>query len=231
MKKHAMVTGAAGSLGLSVTNRLLQEGYQIEAFISPWDEIPKSLENEQINIHRLDLCDETLTGASIAKVFAQPITRLLVVMCAGGFDMDTYENTSYSSFDTMLQKNFVTAFNTSTQTLRKAIESSTPTKMIFIGSKQALYPDTGTYARSYTLSKSLLVPLARMINAEGSSRNISAHIIAPSIIDTPANREAMGDADTSQWVKPEVIINTVLFLESPDGRNITQTSFEIFNKS
>ncbi|HJK95173.1 MAG TPA: SDR family oxidoreductase, partial [Polyangiaceae bacterium LLY-WYZ-15_(1-7)] len=43
--------------------------------------------------------------------------------------------------------------------------------------------------------------------------------VAPSIMDTPANREAMPDADFDAWPKVEGVAETIVFLASP--RNAT----------
>ena len=41
--------------------------------------------------------------------------------------------------------------------------------------------------------------------------------VAPSILDTPANRRAMPDADHAAWPKPEGIAKTLCHLASPDN--------------
>jgi NAD(P)-dependent dehydrogenase (short-subunit alcohol dehydrogenase family) len=44
---------------------------------------------------------------------------------------------------------------------------------------------------------------------------IWVNAIAPSIIDTPANRKAMPGADVSAWPTPQAIAETIAFLVSP----------------
>jgi NAD(P)-dependent dehydrogenase (short-subunit alcohol dehydrogenase family) len=45
--------------------------------------------------------------------------------------------------------------------------------------------------------------------------------VAPSIIDTPANRAAMPTADHEAWPKPEQIAATMAFLASPANQVTT----------
>ena len=49
----------------------------------------------------------------------------------------------------------------------------------------------------------------------GAARNILVNAVAPSIIDTPANRQAMPDADHAAWPKPEAIAEIICHLASP----------------
>jgi NAD(P)-dependent dehydrogenase (short-subunit alcohol dehydrogenase family) len=50
---------------------------------------------------------------------------------------------------------------------------------------------------------------------------VTVNAVLPSIIDTPANRADMPDADTSQWVKPEALAEVILFLASPAARAVS----------
>jgi NAD(P)-dependent dehydrogenase (short-subunit alcohol dehydrogenase family) len=52
--------------------------------------------------------------------------------------------------------------------------------------------------------------LPRRWQPGGGARHLNA--IAPSIIDTPANRTAMPKADHAVWPKPEEVAATIAFL-------------------
>ena len=58
---------------------------------------------------------------------------------------------------------------------------------------------------AYGASKSALVHLIRTFSLEGKKINLSANAISPYIIDTPANRGWMKDADYNKWIKPEEV--------------------------
>jgi NAD(P)-dependent dehydrogenase (short-subunit alcohol dehydrogenase family) len=53
---------------------------------------------------------------------------------------------------------------------------------------------------------------------ETANEEIWINAVAPSILDTPANRAAMPDTDHSQWVKPDAVAELIVFLASPDNR-------------
>jgi len=53
---------------------------------------------------------------------------------------------------------------------------------------------------------------------ETAKENILVNAVAPSIMDTAANRAAMPNADFAAWPKVEEVAETILFLASPDNR-------------
>ena len=48
-----------------------------------------------------------------------------------------------------------------------------------------------------------------------------ANAVLPGTIDTPQNRAAMPNADTSKWVAPEAIADVIVFLASDAASYIT----------
>ena len=52
--------------------------------------------------------------------------------------------------------------------------------------------------------------------------------ILPSIMDTPANRSAMPDADFDTWPKLDEVSETIAFLASPDNTLTTGTLVPVY---
>jgi NAD(P)-dependent dehydrogenase (short-subunit alcohol dehydrogenase family) len=50
---------------------------------------------------------------------------------------------------------------------------------------------------------------------------LDVNAVLPSIIDTPANRRDMPNADFSRWVTPDAVADVILFLASQKARAIT----------
>jgi NAD(P)-dependent dehydrogenase (short-subunit alcohol dehydrogenase family) len=71
---------------------------------------------------------------------------------------------------------------------------------------------------AYCAAKSVVIRLTEAMAAELREKNINVNCVLPSIIDTPANRAAMPDADPSHWVAPEALASTILFLASDGAR-------------
>jgi len=52
--------------------------------------------------------------------------------------------------------------------------------------------------------------------------------VLPSIIDTPANRAAMSDADAAKWVKPERLADTIAFLASEEAGDLRGSTIAVY---
>ena len=55
---------------------------------------------------------------------------------------------------------------------------------------------------------------------ELKGKGINVNAVLPTIIDTPANRAAMPDADPAAWVSPDDLANVICFLLSPAARAV-----------
>jgi NAD(P)-dependent dehydrogenase (short-subunit alcohol dehydrogenase family) len=84
---------------------------------------------------------------------------------------------------------------------------------------------------AYALSKSLLFTLAELLNAEAKGTNVTATMVVPSTLDTPANRENMPDADTGNWVQPEALAEVLEFVVSEKGSPLRETVLKVYNKA
>jgi NAD(P)-dependent dehydrogenase (short-subunit alcohol dehydrogenase family) len=73
---------------------------------------------------------------------------------------------------------------------------------------------------AYVASKSVVLRLTESLSAEVRDRGVNVNAVLPSIIDTPANRAAMPDADFSRWVSPDDLANVICFLASDAARAV-----------
>ena len=70
---------------------------------------------------------------------------------------------------------------------------------------------------AYTASKAAVAALSVALAEEVVPRGILVNAVAPSIMDTPANRAAMPKADHAKWPKVDEVAATILFLASPEN--------------
>jgi NAD(P)-dependent dehydrogenase (short-subunit alcohol dehydrogenase family) len=68
---------------------------------------------------------------------------------------------------------------------------------------------------AYSISKLGVLHLVSMAAQEVRGTGITVNCVIPSIIDTPANRAAMPDADHDSWPKVPDIALSYLYLASP----------------
>jgi NAD(P)-dependent dehydrogenase (short-subunit alcohol dehydrogenase family) len=71
---------------------------------------------------------------------------------------------------------------------------------------------------AYATAKAAVAAMTQALAQETSGEEIWVNAVAPSILDTPANRAAMPDEDHNSWVAPSAVAEVIAFLASPDNR-------------
>jgi NAD(P)-dependent dehydrogenase (short-subunit alcohol dehydrogenase family) len=84
---------------------------------------------------------------------------------------------------------------------------------------------------AYTASKAAVAALTAALAEEVAKGGILVNAVAPSIMDTPANRQAMPKADFSLWPKVEEVAATILFLASPENRVTRGAVVPVYGRS
>jgi NAD(P)-dependent dehydrogenase (short-subunit alcohol dehydrogenase family) len=91
-------------------------------------------------------------------------------------------------------------------------------RIVNVASRQALEPRTGAGTSAYTASKAAVAALTASLAEEAAKDGILVNAVAPSIMDTPANRKALPDANFAKWPKVEEVAATIVFLASPANK-------------
>ena len=128
----------------------------------------------------------------------------------------------------MLALNVMTAFRSCRAALPAMLDQGGGS-IVCVGAKAALEPFSG--ASGYITSKAAVLAFVRALAVEYRDDGIRANAILPSVIDTPANRKAMPDADHSAWVPPEQIARVVRFLCSPDSAPTSGASIPVYGRA
>jgi NAD(P)-dependent dehydrogenase (short-subunit alcohol dehydrogenase family) len=218
MERNIIITGAAGNLGLEVVSKFKREGYRIIAIIQPdsGDEV-----EEADDVYEVDVIDPEAVLEFASEYQMQYGEVDAIALLVGGFAMGDIENTTVEDLEKMIRLNFYSAFNMVKNFLpfmKKADFGS----FLFVGARPALQPQDGKDVVAYALSKNMVMGLANYVAEESKGTRIRAHIFVPSIIDTPQNREAMPDADFTQWVSPSDIAEAMHYaVNNPALRNMT----------
>ena len=89
--------------------------------------------------------------------------------------------------------------------------------IVCVSSRAALQPFAG--AAGYIVAKAAVLAFVDVLAKEYRDDGIRANAVLPSVIDTPANRRAMPDADHERWVAPEQIAAVVRLL-CEDGAGV-----------
>ncbi|MDP2365534.1 MAG: SDR family NAD(P)-dependent oxidoreductase [Ignavibacteria bacterium] len=202
MDKKLIIFGANGALGKGVTNTLLSKDFdEVYLFASKFDE---KYSDSKIKLFVVkDLSIEKNVMASLYDLKTDKNTQLLLYSTIGGFYGGTSVwETEEIDFDRMINMNLKTNFLIAKQ-FSLLIKKSYGGSICFTSAYTANHPEALKFA--YGVSKSALNYLVKTLSLEGSDINLSVNAIAPFIIDTPANREWMKNANYSSWMKPEEI--------------------------
>lgn len=214
--RSIVVTGGFGVLGRAVAKAFADQGHKVSrvdfAPEAP-DSNPGGWDFPGVDSSSPDACDKVLT-----EICAQAGGVDVLVNIAGGFAWETLDEGSLDTWQRMFTMNVLTAATMSKVSLA-ALQDSTAGRIINIGAGGAVKADAGLGA--YAASKAGVHRLTEALAAELVESTVTVNAILPSIIDTPANRSAMPDADTSAWVQPQAIADVILFLASSSARSIS----------
>ena len=215
-----IVTGAFGALGKAVCAGLAARGFTVAAIdIAPAAALPGAA----LVIGQVDLADEAAVERAYAGI-AQSLGGLDgLVNVAGGFVWAPVEGGDLAEWDRMYRTNLHSA----AASCRAAIGlfGGKGGAIVNIGAAAASGPGHGMAA--YAASKAGVRALTESLADELKSRAIRVNAILPRIIDTPANRGDMPDADWSKWTRPEAIASVVAFLLSDDAASISGASLPV----
>lgn len=215
--KTIVVSGAAGNLGEVVVDTFAKAGYQVIGTVRK----NTTATSSAIRYVSLDLTNENQAEEFVKTSIEQYGSIQAAALVAGGFAMGSLAETSEASLDAMLQLNFKTAYNLIRPLFSHMVKHGGGT-LIVIGSKPAIDRKLGKNMVAYTLSKSLLLDLAEILNEEGKDKGVYVHALIPGTIDTPDNRKSMPNADFSTWVKAETLAAKMVALCEAPGKDSTR---------
>jgi NAD(P)-dependent dehydrogenase (short-subunit alcohol dehydrogenase family) len=222
--KTALVTGASGGLGTHVTKALLDAGYSVVGLAPRIQQSGFDHPNFTALPAALDSLDaaKKATDSVIARFGKIDVLAHLVGGFAGG---QTVADTDDATFQRMFDMNVNSAFHILRAVLPHMRKAGAG-RIIAIGSRAAEAP--GATVGAYSASKAALVSLIRTIAIENKDAGITANVILPGTMDTPANRKDMPGADTSQWVQPASVASLIVWLAGDAGRDVTGATIPVY---
>ncbi len=129
------------------------------------------------------------------------------------------------TFQRMLDLNLNSVFHI----LRAAVPALRQTgngRVIAIGSRAAV--DPGPSVGAYSASKAAMVSLIRTAALENKDAGLTANVILPGTMDTPANRQAMPGADFAKWVRPATVASLIVWLARDAGRDVNGAVIPVY---
>jgi NAD(P)-dependent dehydrogenase (short-subunit alcohol dehydrogenase family) len=226
MERTALVTGGTGGLGAAVTRTLLGEGWRV---VVPWfdeRELARVEEHERLALVQADLTDPD-SAAAAAGAAGEDLRAL--VNLVGGFAMgDRVHETPVDTFEEQLRLNLRPTYLMSAAAIPTMLGAGEGA-IVCVSSRAALRPFPG--AAGYITAKAAVLAFVDALDAEYRNDGIRANAILPSVIDTPANRSSMPDADFDRWVKPEEIARVIAFLCSDAARVTSGAHVPVYGRA
>jgi NAD(P)-dependent dehydrogenase (short-subunit alcohol dehydrogenase family) len=90
-------------------------------------------------------------------------------------------------------------------------------RIVNVAARPGLEWRSGAGMVAYASSKAAVAAMTVALAEEVAKDGILVNAVAPSIMDTPANRTGIPDADFASWPKVEEVAATIAFLASPDN--------------
>ena len=83
----------------------------------------------------------------------------------------------------------------------------------------------------YAVAKAGVATLTQSIAAELLAAGVLVNAIAPSVLDTPANRAGMPDANHGDWVPLAAAADLIAYLASPANAAVTGAIVPIYARA
>lgn len=213
---HVVVTGGCGALGGAVVQRLLDRGAWCHIPAMNTAEAGRSAHKGHERVRLVPGVD--LANENQVESFYRGVPSLWAsVHVAGGFAMQPIEKATLADLRAMLDTNLATCFLCCCEAVRRMrAGKGDGGRIVNVAAKPALVPTGGMAA--YAASKAAVANLTVSLAEELKDSGVWVNAVVPSIMDTPANRKAMPDADHGAWPRVEDVAASIVFLASPGNR-------------
>ena len=240
--RHIIVTGGAGALGTAVVAQLIDAG--AVCHVPCMDEAEAA--RFSLRDHRqvkLTVTGSLADEAAIERLYRGVTPLWGSVHIAGGFAAAALRDTELATIRQQFEMNLLSCMLCCRAAIRamtggamtgSAMTGSATTgggRIVNVAARPALEWRSGAGMTAYTVSKAGVAALTVALAEEVAKDGILVNAVAPSIMDTPANRQAMPKADHALWPKVEEVAATIAFLASPENRVTRGAIVPVYGKS
>ena len=218
MARSALITGGTGGLGAAVTRAFLDGGWRVVVPLYKAAERERVPAHDRLVLEQADLFDPDSAAAVTALAAGDDDAPLgAVVNLVGGFAMGgRVHETPVEDFEAQLRLNLRPTYLVCAAAIAH-LQAAGGGAIVCVSSRAAVKPFSG--AAGYIVAKAAVLSFVDVLATEYRDDEIRANAILPSVIDTPANRSSMPDADFDRWVTPEQIASAVRLL-CEDGSGV-----------
>ena len=214
--RNVAVTGGAGALGEAVVGRLLAAG--AVCHVAAFDDAEAArfplAGHDRV---RVAVAGDLAEWAAVERFYGGTGALWASIHLAGGFDMGGIAETPAELFDRQISINAATCYLCCRAAVAALRRAGAGGRIVNVSARPGLEPRAGAGMAAYAAAKAAVAALTQALAEEVAGEGIWVNAVAPSILDTPANRAAMPDADHAAWPKTGEVAETVVFLASPEN--------------
>ncbi len=226
--RHVVVTGGAGALGTAVVTALIEAGAicHVPCFNEAEAQRFRLRDHKQVV---LSISGNLADEAAITRLYGGIASLWASIHIAGGFAAAPLRETSVATLRQQIDMNFFSC----ALCCRAAVTTmgAAGGRIVNVAARAALEWRSGGGMTAYTASKTAVAAFTAALAEEVAKDGILVNAVAPSIMDTQANRHTMPNADFSLWPKVEEVAATIVFLASPDNRVTRGAIVPVYGKS
>jgi len=225
--RSVLITGGTGALGGAVVAAFVAAGGRVTvSWVSERerDALRAALgpAGKAVQMAQADVTDPD-SVARLCATAAGPSGRLdALVQLVGGFAFAPVDETDPGTWHKMLALNATSTF----LCVREAVKLMKPQgrgRIVTVAAVPAVNRGAASMS-AYAASKAAVLNLTQSLSKELVGHGITVNAIVPTTIDTPANRAAMPDADTSTWLAPAAMAEVILWLAGGSAGIVTGTA-------
>ncbi|NOY56555.1 MAG: SDR family oxidoreductase [Actinobacteria bacterium] len=229
-----VITGATGGLGTALVRRLAASDYRFAAtYLVPEEarafEESVLLDEERLLLARVDAANtqevETFMQHTAERFGSIDSLCCLAGKWAGGRDV---VDTDDVRFDRMIDTNLRSAF-VAVRAALPYLKTAGWGRILLMGSRAAVDAPAGQAA--FNVAKAGVVALAKSLAQELGGDAITANVILPSVIDTPATRKALPYSDYVDWPTPDEIAAVMEFMLSEASTTISGAAIPVYGRA
>lgn len=234
MTKTVVITGGTGGLGTALARRLIAQDYRIAVTYLLPDEAQTFETEFEVDEKRVMLTRVDCTNAEAVNTYIKEVADrwgaihalcALVGGWAGGRDV---EETDDVRFERMLDLNLRSAFYAARAVIPYLKEAGWG-RLLLVGSRGAV--DNPEAQAAFNIAKAGVAALGQSVATELDGTGVTANVLVPSVIDTPATRRSLPYADFVNWPTPDEIAAVAEFIISEASGVINGALIPVYGRA
>jgi NAD(P)-dependent dehydrogenase (short-subunit alcohol dehydrogenase family) len=226
-----LVTGATGGLGPSVVAAFLEDGWRVVATSRSGRPPQDLVGHDRLESVATDLFEpaDVAEAVTVATADQENAPLRALVNLVGGYAIGgLVHETPVQQFERQLTLNLRPAYLVTQAVLPHLVDAGGGA-IVCMSARAAVAPFRG--AGGYVSAKAAVLAFAQAVAVEYRAAGVRCNAVLPSVIDTPANRAAQPNADTSKWVPPEQVAAVIRFLCSAASAPTSGAAIPVYGRA